>query len=417
MLNMGRIDVGIGACVLALAAVYALLLAGVELVALWLYLFSWAPTLILLDLLVVRLGGEPMVLGRPAETLRTVWWSAVIWLVFEAFNVRLRAWYYVGVPEDTALRWVGTVIAFGTVVPAVLLPERLLAQVGLWTGLKGPAVRVRPIDLKIAMVLGVLVLVAVLASPSFLHPLVWGGVWLLADPVLFRARPDLSLIADVSRGHWGRVARLLAGGLGAGILWEAFNIGARGKWIYTVPFLEELKLFEMPLLGFLGFPFFALEVWSMYHLARWLAGRVKIVVPSIIFAMLALAGMDHWTVSSTVPRLSDLPGLNADGERGLARAGFSSVYRLAATPLGAVVERSGLTAETLAPVYHAARLASLRGIGTVHAAALLRAGYPSVESLAAADPADVWRRVGGDPRPTAAEVRVWVRAARDARSP
>lgn len=417
MLSTGRIEVGIGASALALVTVYALLLAGVDLVAQWLYLFSWVPALILLDLLVVRLGGEPMLLGRPVETVRTVWWSAIIWLVFEACNVRLRAWYYIGVPEQAALRWVGSVVAFGTVVPAVLLPERLLARVGLWSGLNGPAVRVRPIDLKMAMALGVLVLVAVLASPSVLHPLVWGGVWLLVDPVLFRARPDVSLIGDVSRGRWGRVARLLAGGLLAGLLWEAFNIGARARWIYTVPFLEGLKLFEMPLPGFLGFPFFALEVWSMYHLALWLVGRVKIVVPSIIFAMLALAGMDHWTVSSTVPRLSDLPGLNADGEERLARAGFSSVYRLAATPLDTVVERSGLTADAAAPVYHAARLAALRGIGTVHAAALLRAGYTSVESLAAADPAEVWRRVGGNPRPTAAEVRVWVRAARDARLP
>jgi hypothetical protein len=31
------------------------------------------------------------------------------------------------------------------------------------------------------------------------------------------------------------------------------------------------KLFEMPLPGYLGFPAFALEVWSMYV---WVAGRL-----------------------------------------------------------------------------------------------------------------------------------------------
>lgn len=409
------VTLGIGAAALTLATVYVLLLAGVEPVSQWLYLLSWVPTLVLLDLLVVRLGGEPMLVGHPRATLQTIWWSAVIWLVFEAFNVRLRAWYYVDVPRETALRWVGSVVSFGTVVPAVLLPERLLGRIGLWSHLSGPTVRVRPIDIAMAMLLGVAVLAAVLAYPDFLHPLVWGGVWLLADPVLFRVRQEASLIGDVSRGRWGRVARLLVGGLLAGILWEAFNIGARAKWIYTVPFLDELKVFEMPLPGFLGFPFFALEVWSMYHLALWLTGRVKIVVPSIIFAVLALAGMDHWTVSSTAPRLSDLPGLDTEGERSLERAGFSSVYRLAATSLDTVLERSGFSADALAPAYEVARLATLRGIGAVHAAALIHAGYTSVESLAAADPAEVWQRVGGNPRPTAAEVRVWVRAARDAR--
>jgi len=34
-----------------------------------------------------------------------------------------------------------------------------------------------------------------------------------------------------------------------------------------------------------------------------------------------------------------------------------------------------------------------------------------VAALAAADPDTVWRRVRGGPRPTPAEVRVWVRAA------
>ena len=38
----------------------------------------------------------------------------------------------------------------------------------------------------------------------------------------------------------------------------------RAKWIYTVPGLSDWKLFEMPVLGFLGFPPFALECFTMY---------------------------------------------------------------------------------------------------------------------------------------------------------
>jgi hypothetical protein len=262
------------------------------------------------------------------------------------------------------------------------------------------------------MGLGVAVLGAVLVSPALLHPLVWGAAWLLADPLLYRVQPKWSLIADVSRGEWGRVGRLLVAGLIAGLLWEAFNIGARTKWIYTVPILEELKLFEMPLLGFLGFPFFALEVWAMYHLAVAAAGRVKIVVPSIIFAVLALAAMDRWTVSSTVPRLADLSEIDDDMQRRLRDAGFASAFRLAAVPLGVAARRSGLSEREVAAVHAAARLAALRGIGTAHAAALSSAGYPTVERLRAADPAVVWQRVGGGPRPTPAEVREWVRAAK-----
>jgi hypothetical protein len=39
-----------------------------------------------------------------------------------------------------------------------------------------------------------------------------------------------------------------------------------------VPVFPDVKLFEMPLAGYLGFPPFALEIFSMYHFVRPLAG-------------------------------------------------------------------------------------------------------------------------------------------------
>jgi hypothetical protein len=60
----------------------------------------------------------------------------------------------------------------------------------------------------------------------------------------------------------------LLGGLVCGILWEFWNFWARTKWIYAVPILSEIKIFEMPVLGFLGFPPFAVECYVLYHLAR-----------------------------------------------------------------------------------------------------------------------------------------------------
>src|SRR5207247_9463484 len=110
--------------------------------------------------------------------------------------------------------------------------------------------------------------------------------------------------------------------------WETFNHLARGRWIYTVPFLEDVKLFEMPPVGFLGFPFFALEVWSLYHLlAR--RPRAATVVPTVAFAVLVLAGMDRWPVSSTTPRRADLPVASAEARARLQVTGIPGVSRLA----------------------------------------------------------------------------------------
>jgi len=35
-----------------------------------------------------------------------------------------------------------------------------------------------------------------------------------------------------------------------------------------VPYLGDVKVFEMPVLGYLGFPPFALECYAMYHWVR-----------------------------------------------------------------------------------------------------------------------------------------------------
>jgi len=376
----------------------------------WLYVFAWYPTLVILDQAVVLLGGESL-LARPRALAAMLWWSAVIWFLFEAIDFRLQNWYYVFLPARRVERWFGVTVSLATVVPAVLLPERLLDRLGVWRRLASRPIPLRPRDLRLAVWIGGLTLAAVLAFPRVLYPLTWGAVWLIVEPLLYRRDAERSLFADIARGSWGRVARLMAAGLFAGAVWESFNAVARARWIYTVPFLEHVKIFEMPPVGFLGFPFFALEVWSLYHL---LASRTtpRAVVGSAAFALLVLIGMDAWTVSSTTPRLADLPGVTNGVLDRLRDAGWTDVFRIARTPAAELAYSANLSPEDARATRQAARLATLRGIGTAHAAALIGAGIATVEDLARADPDSVWRVVHHSARPTRAEVRVWVRAAR-----
>ncbi len=394
---------------LVLAAAAVLRSYEIPPVPTWLYVFAWYPTLLILDQLVVLLGGESL-LARPRALIAMLWWSAVIWFLFEAINVRLQDWYYVFLPANPVERWAGITLSLATVVPAVLLPERVLDRLGAWRQLRWRPLAAGPRELRGASRLGWAALAAALAFPRYLHPLTWGAVWLIAEPLLYRADPERSLFADIARGDWGRIARLMAAGLFAGVLWESFNAASRAKWIYTVPLLEHVKLFEMPPIGFLGFPFFALEVWSLYHL---LAPRTsaRTLLASVLFAGLVLAGVDHWTVSSVSPGLADLPGIS-DGVRARLRdAGWTDVFRLAGAPAAEVAYRARITPDEALAARRAARLSTLRGIGTRHAAALMASGVSSVEALAQADPDSLWRRLHRSARPTAAEVRVWIRAA------
>jgi predicted flap endonuclease-1-like 5' DNA nuclease len=378
----------------------------------WFYVFAWYPTLVILDQVVAMLGGGSL-LARPRELVAMLWRSAVIWFVFEAINLRLEDWYYVLLPAARLERWVGITVSLATVVPAVLLPERVLDRLGVWHELRARPIPLRPKEVRVAWWLGWAILGLVLALPRYLYPLTWGAGWLIAEPLLYQHQPERSLFRDIARGSWGRIARLMAAGLFAGILWESFNALARGRWIYTVPFLERAKIFEMPPVGFLGFPFFALEVWSLYHLVTPHTTR-RAVLGSVAVVVLALVGIDRWTVSSTAPELRDLPGVTNAVLGRLAAAGWDDVFRVAQSPAAELAYRANLAPTEARAAHEAARLVILRGIGTAHAAALIGGGIGTVEELAAADPEAVWRIARGPARPTRAEVRVWVRGAQRA---
>lgn len=410
-----RISAGLVAAAIALVAAVALRAYDLGPVPTWFYVFAWYPTLVLLDAGVVLLGGESL-LAHPGRLAAMLWWSAVIWFLFEAINFRLQNWYYVFLPTQRVERWIGITVSLATVVPAVLLPERALDRLGAFHDLRSRPVRFTPTVLRLAFALGCATLVAVLAFPRFLYPLTWGAIWLIAEPLLYRTDRAQSLFGDIERGSWGRIARIMAGGLFAGALWESFNSVAQGRWVYTVPFLEHWKIFEMPPVGFVGFAFFALEVWSLYHLLAPRTNR-RTVLASAVFALLVLAGIDHWTVSSTTPRLADLPGASAAERERLARAGWSDVFALARAPVAELAYGANLSPEKARGVREAARLTTLRGIGTAHAGALLDHGITSVRALADANPDSLWRMIDHGPRPTPAEVRVWVRAAQQAADP
>ena len=439
---------------LALAAAWLLLLLDIDPVATWFYVFAWYPALVLADAATRSPGSKPSLFRSPASVASVFGWSAIVWLVFEVANFRLRNWYYVFLPDAAVERWAGILVSFATVVPAVVLAERLLDSAGVGHSWRTAPLRYRSRDLQSIQGIGLGVAALALLAPPTFFPLIWGGAWLLADPIVFRRRPDWSLLGDLSRGEWGRIGRLMLGGLGIGLAWEFLNFWARGKWVYTVPWLEGTKLFEMPPLGFLGFPFFALEAWALYHLLCAVGVAVPVdnggraaerqggshrstsspivpyrltssVLAAIVFAGLTLIGMEQRTISSVTPQITQMPGVSAIDQEIVAGAGFGSPFALAKVDPDTLAARSGIPSARAAQLVEVSRLVVLRGIGTVHATRLDALGVSTVCALARRPPAVLWQayhntdegqasvgRTPGPDRPTPAEVRIWVGAAR-----
>jgi len=109
-------------------------------------------------------------------------------------------------------------------------------------------------------VAGAVLLGLTLAYPRWAYPLLWvSGVFLLEPLVL--ARGGKGLLTHLARGDWRPWIALCCGGLLCGFLWELWNWRSYPKWIYHTPGVGRPRLFEMPLLGYLGYLPFALQVY------------------------------------------------------------------------------------------------------------------------------------------------------------
>lgn len=387
--------------------------------AVW-YLPAWYGYLLLLDALIFRLQGRSFLGGRGRELAAMLLWSAPFWFLFEAYNLRLRNWYYVFGLHRQWLSAIVSVLAFATVLPACLFHAELVKALGWGRGARCRPLRVTR-TLEIFLVgMGLLSVAAPLLFPRYAFGMVWGALFWLPEVVNRRAGAP-SLLADLESGRCERLLQLLAGGLFAGAVWETLNFWARCKWIYTVPGFEDGKLFEMPFAGFLGFPVLALSAFACFSsVGHFLGGRGRAlrrsaaIVAAMVFSALTFRAVFEQTVASRRPLLSELSGLDPPSVTALRAAGIPTPERLfravRSSGLPAVSNRAGVDPEKLQRAYRHAALSLHKGMGTRAAALLDRGGVASVAELARADPESLFRELRGAVR--LAQIKVWIRAAR-----
>ncbi len=398
----------------------------------WYYPLAWWPFILTMDALVIFRQGHSLLSRSPREFLFLSLLSVPVWLLFEAFNLAIQNWYYAGSDPLWWVRWVGYTICFATVLPAILEATELVGALGLFR-----EVRVRPLrasrGLRTAFFLGgVVCLCLPLVAPKSTFPVVWLALVFLLEPFNYRWAPR-SLLREWEQGAAGRVVRLLVGGMICGLAWEAFNIQALSKWVYTVPYFEEIKLFEMPLAGFFGFPPFAVECYAIVQFVGILrsislpgAARWALLVLVAAGSLWMFHLIDRYTVNSLIPRVGDLEPLAPQEASLLSRAGIDRLDLWVMRSQDG--EESATTAKTRLELPTQsmdkwkgwAVMASLKGMGTENLRLLLEAGVKSPGELARQVPEelglrlrDIQERTGWARQPPRdAQVRVWVREAR-----
>ncbi len=275
------------------------------------FLFAWWGYIGIVDGWLFLNGGDSLFTGEIIDFITFLFpFSAFLWFIFEAFNLRLENWYYIGVHPNAWIRWPGYFFAFGTVVPGVFLTANLLDHCGIlrkneFSQFFSGEPSKEFIFLNMAG--GFLMLALSLIAPRYFFPLVWGGIVLLLDPInAVWGRP--SLLQEWRQGNWTRTFQLIFAGVICGGLWEFWNFWAGAKWVYSVPLpewlLRNLKIFEMPALGFLGYPPFALECFVMVEFARGVKENVSraawnvLVAAAFIFSLAMCRLIDLHSVAS-----------------------------------------------------------------------------------------------------------------------
>ena len=311
-------------------------------------------------------------------------------------NLRIQNWYYVNLPSMGLIRFVGYLLAYGTVIPGIYVTQKAFAA------LLG-SIRVRPLSLRFnpasCVALGILMFALLMLFPSQLFFLAWIFLIPIIEGYNY-AKNRWCFTKDLERGEATSLVSTLLSGLACGLLWEAWNYWAISKWVYSVPFFERFKVFEMPILGYFGFIFFSLETILAINFIREspLVHRHRLwtAAAALAFSFISFVAIDRFTVFSytaTVDQLSFLPQTKREE---LKRKGINTSFAIDPRELHQE-ER-----ETLA-------LLHLKGLGLANLEKLRERGVTSTAELARMDEEELSNTLGDKNK---RRLRVYLRTAR-----
>ena len=235
-------------------------------VRMWTFTPLWLGFIIFLNALTQWRLGSCLMLRRPLAFMLLFFLSSLFWWYFEFMNRFVQNWYYIGVSNIGPAKYVFMAsLSFSTVLPAVLSLNELL---------KCTCAFEKAFDLKchfvwqrwyafVMLVFSISCLIFLGRFPDILFPFLWISPLLVICNTKKMLGVKENLIDAVLDGRLGAIARLAVSGLVCGFFWEMWNFWSYPKWIYSIPYVAHFKIFEMPLLGYLGYLPFGLECASV----------------------------------------------------------------------------------------------------------------------------------------------------------
>jgi hypothetical protein len=229
----------------------------------------WLGYALAVDALVLRRSGTSLLARSPRDFAILFVVSAPAWWLFEVLNWRTMNWEYQGRELFGDLEFfLLASLSFSTVMPAVFGTAELMRTFG-WIErfARGPRIGATLRTRVTFFLVGCLMLGLLVAWPRYFFGFMWLSLFFILDPICLSIRRP-SILTGLARGDWRTVVALSTGTLACGLLWELWNFFSYPKWVYHVPFIDRWHVFEMPLLGYLGYLPFGLELYALAHLLQ-----------------------------------------------------------------------------------------------------------------------------------------------------
>ena len=229
----------------------------------------WFGYILIVDALVYKLKGSSLISNRFRYFLGMLIISVIVWWLFELINISINNWNYISSSKMSDIASIiMRILAYSTVIPAFFDTVELVRCIHLFDKKKlHKKHKITKMFLHVMIFLGFLSFFVPIFIPAFTFPLVWLSFFFILDPINYLHNQP-SIIKHIKDRKLVIPLSLLLAGIILGFLWEFWNYWAVRKWVYNIPFVGFFKIFEMPLLGYLGYFPFAFELYVMYWFVR-----------------------------------------------------------------------------------------------------------------------------------------------------
>ncbi len=242
----------------------------------WGFFPLWLGYCLTMDAIVSKRKGTSLITRNFKKYIILFLISAPAWWLFELLDSFTKNWYYDGRQYFTNLQYIILAsISFSTVMPAVFETAELVGTFKWIKKLKSN----KEINFKRSASLklflsGIIMLILIIIYPEYFYYLIWISVYLIIEPINLLLK-NRTLLEYIRKGDWRPVIALSVGCLICGFFWEMWNFYSYPKWIYHLPFVNFLHVFEMPVLGYIGYIPFSLEIFALFHLVIGIISKEK----------------------------------------------------------------------------------------------------------------------------------------------